>query len=527
MTSALEQSPWPTAAEKERCFRVWNAASPEERQRMVRLQGHGVARRIRIAQALLKIKAAKFLDVAFDVETPEKLLLPLKLCDGVPSEAGLEHLCFNPDFTLAELTPEFCAHEDCLTTMLEKAVKTQAAHIDVMQKMADSYLAFASSDGYRLDAASASWEALATNVFTLLITAILMRCSDDLSTQKAFLKSMSLPSQVKLRSWPSKKQLEMLRETWGSRTDQERGLLTVLCGPRMWWVHNCDYILSVREVRDYITIFLPRTCTLKTTEDEAACKRRLDACRRGVGLEHFAGLEDNWGAERMFFTKEFFQQPRSLDRILKHAVPQLSSRCELVKLVDAATCPFELSSAAYRLIGENHLVPMPTWQGLATVVYTLVLDAILVRCENHRALEAAMKQRMLLKREEENQRTVMRRQTKAKRKRQGPLLDDAGEIGKAPHMPSENKAMPGTSHGDELSELGEAAEDSSFPSEALMPGDPKEIRGKPSRETYFGRWCDVELPFCQWFVRNTFVDIDLPEDTDDLMPVPRSLSCPS
>ena len=190
--SALDHSPWPTVAEKARCERIWNNSTPDERRRMTRLQGHGVARRIRVAEALLKIKAAKVLNVAFDAEAPEKLQLPIKLCDASVSECGVEYLRFQQDFTSAELTPDFCARADSLDFMLQTAVKTQAEHIEVMQKMADSYLSLVNSEGYQLDAASASWEALAKNVYTLFVAALLLRCSNDTAMQKALLWSLSL-----------------------------------------------------------------------------------------------------------------------------------------------------------------------------------------------------------------------------------------------------------------------------------------------------------------------------------------------
>ena len=494
---------------------------------MTRLQGHGVARRIRVAEALLKIKAAKVLNVAFDAEAPEKLQLPIKLCDASVSECGVEYLRFQQDFTSAELTPDFCARADSLDFMLQTAVKTQAEHIEVMQKMADSYLSLVNSEGYQLDAASASWEALAKNVYTLFVAALLLRCSNDTAMQKALLWSLSLYSHTKLRSWPSKKQIEMLREVWAMRTEDERVILSTIQGSRMWWLHNCDYILGAREVREYITIFLPRTRVLKTTEDEEACKRRLDACRRSVGLEHFAGLEDNSGSERMFFTKEFFRQPRALDRILKQAVQQSSSRNELIKVVDAVHCPFELSSAAYRLIAEDVLRPMPTWQDLATVVYTLVLDAILTRCESCQALEAAMKQRMLTV-EETNKKTTIMRQEKAKRKRQARMTNEASDKVK------DVVVMDDTLEEGHIQEIKvnvevESAVEScgSFTDKTLHTGADVLALPRPRREFYHGQWCGAVLPACQWSVRNTFVDVEIDDGDTDLVLPRRSCSCPA
>jgi len=500
---------------------------------MVRLRGHGVARRLRVAVALLKIKTAQVGAPPFDACDPEQLLVPLRRCDDVPSEAGVEHLRFSADCDTADLEPAFCARPDALAFMFEKAAKTQAAQIEVMQKMADNYLELASCDGYKLDAASASWEALAVNVFTLLVTALLMRCCDDSAAQKALHRSMTLPSEVKLRSWPSKRQLELLRQCWAERTEEEKVVLTTLSGPRMWWAHNCDYVLGAREVRDYVTILLPRTRLLRTTEDEVACKSRLDFCRKQAGLEHFAGLEDNWGAERMFFTRDFFRQPRALDWLLKRALPQLSSRNELVRMVDAVTCPFELSSAAYRLISQDTLSPAPTWRGLAAVIYTLVLDAILVRCESHRALEAAFRQRALLRSEavEASASTAAQRSAKAKRRRQAKRAAVASKAKeKLPGATMQTDVEPQEEEEALEQSDGEATASEAQPDDAASQRPEAEdaaqtgagfawtasgptSSSRPSRAAYGGRWCDSELPVCAWFVRNTFVDVDLDADS--------------
>jgi hypothetical protein len=488
------------------------------------LRSQGVARRIRVASALLEIKKAQVLNTAFDKERPEDLLLPVNRCKAVASEAGIEHLVFKAGLAAAELSPEFCAREDSLAFVLEKAVKTQEAHIDVLQKMADSYLSLFDSDGYKLDAASASWEMLARNVFTLILTALIMRCNDDSDLQRAVLQSLSLPTQVKLRSWPSKKQLETLREYWASRTDEERVVLTTIQGPRMWMIHNCDYVLGAREVRDYNTIFLPRTRILKTAEEEEACKRRLDACRRAVGLEHFAGLDDGWGLERMFFTKEFFRQPRALDRILKHAVQQSSARNELLKFVDSLTCPFKLNSASYRLIAEDRPTPLPTWGGVATVVYTLVLDAILVRCESCRALETALKLRMLKVEDETSQKTTAHREEKARRKRQARSAKEAQEREKGVTPMSQEEIPDGEEAAVTRLDVGAAGSNESSTEEVEHPGYDSLAPQRPRREFYHGQWCGAVLPTHHWFVRNTFVDVD--DSDSDSASVRGSQSCP-
>ena len=503
--SLLGSTPWPTPAERQRCERVWSNATLDERCRMTRLQGHGVARRVSVAATLLKMKAAKIPDIVFAPESPEKLHLPLKRCEAVACESGMEHILFRDQCTLAQLTPSFCARGDGLAFMLGKAVKTQADHIAVMQKMADSHLSLVTSEGYHLDAASASWEALATNVFTLLVTALLMRCSDDAAMQKALLRSLTMSTEAKLRSWPSKKELEMLHEYWATRTDEERVVLTTLQGPRMWWVHNCDYVLAAREVRDVITVLLPRAGVQRMVEDEAACRKFLDNCRRSVGLEHFAGLEDNGGSERMFFTEDFFRGPNALSRIVKNAMQQSSSRKELLALVDAATCPFELSSAAYQLIVENRLTPMPTWKDLATVVYTLVLDSIMVRCENCHALEAMLRQRGLQV-EDTKREMVARREEKLRRKRRIRAGAEKLAVARLQETPRR------LAREDDV-DAARGAESGKF----LEPS--AESGGGTSRE----RWREVVLPFHRWFVRNTFIDVD---DCDAEIVMPRrSRSC--
>ena len=552
--------PWPTQLDKQRCQVIWEAAIPEERQTLTRLKGKGVARQLRIAEALLKSKSAKLSHDAFERRSIHDLSEQVSACEEVQRCCGMAEILYDERCTTAELSLEFCSRDDSFHLLMERSASNLETQIAVIDSMADGSPQIEDIDGYQLDKSATCWEALAFKVYTLLVTALLMRCTEDSEMPKKLLTSMSLPTKAKLRSWPSKGQIELLRTCWAKSSTYERTLLTTITGNKLWWLHNCDYVISSREIKGQLTFassfkgmneaFKKASESSPSIDDEMdkndtspkrisklsaamekvagstpygheetfsevlhISKKRLDECRANVGLEHFLGLEDN-DEERMFFTKAFTSDPKALDFLLKTAVPQHSIKIELMKVIGEVACPFKLASASYKLIVEKTLSPNPTWEGVATLVCTVVLDAILTRCETRIHLESYLSQKMLASVEKEAAKVRQQRQAKTSRKKatrakklamqsqaqsteeaeieeDGPV--DIDEVSTTASHDASNSYSPSSSH---------ASETRYWPPLSKMPS---------------------EAP--NWYIRNTFIEIE--EQQEDVKILYRSISSPA
>jgi hypothetical protein len=124
-------------------------------------------------------------------------------------------------------------------------------------------------------------------------------------------------------------------------------------------------------------------------------------------MDQFVGCIEP--SEKMFFTPAYVQDPHALDHLLKYALPQLSAKNDLITTASQAT--LRTVFAAHSL--SKAKTPELTWTHLATVVCTIVLDAVIERCEFGQNYDQHLASRQVAEAERERE----RRTSKAARKK--------------------------------------------------------------------------------------------------------------
>jgi len=476
----MEARTWPALAEQQRCHAWWKLASTRERQLLTSIEGKLLVRRLKISTALLKEKAAKSAQDACEAAAePCSLDEAMALAAAATEEErclhGLAELAYDARLTIIEFSERFCGRPDAFEQMLEGAACTVEEREAITTEAACGNLLDAQNEAM-------TWQALARIIFTLALTACLVRSAAAPALCKQLRWSLELPREAKLRSWPSKKQLELLRQCWARSSIEGRTTLTTLTGQLLWWMYSGDLIVGAGELsgRELALALMHR----KMFKEGASI---LDSCRKGVGLEDFVGLE---GHEKMFFTETFAASPKALDFLVKNAVAQLSVKEQLMRAVGSVQDASGLEAATIRLL---QLFParIGSWRGLATLACTLVLEVLVSRCEAYHATEVHFQKLDQLRWDEEAEAKQKRVRKKEKQRAKAKEMERVRLEEDVSTAAGSSSATSVASH---------ASEESAWPSLSELP---------------------CERPI--WFVRNTFVET---EDKERQGARLRAASCP-
>jgi hypothetical protein len=437
--------PWPSREERQRCALAWKASTPSQRQSFLRIDDRNAVRGFKIADSFLAVKAMRACALLLGQPEPEDADLVARAVTGrggggwpddgkeddddvallastraVTEEArrlaGLSVVEYDQLLTKAEFSRAFCARADSLELLLERAAKTREELEAVTERAASGLVVL---DGCEVQGIE-TWENLAREVYTLALVTLVGSISDDPLSVETLRRALTMPRAAKLRSWPSKKQLELLRSRWAAATTEQRVELTTLSGAQMWFLQACDSVISLRVLGQ----------TLRAGMSAAEVGEALQRLRAGVRLDQFVGRIEP--TERMFFAPAFVEDRHCLEHLLKYAVPQLSAKEELVSTASQATLRTVFASHALaRAKAEEDL----TWEALATVVSTLVLEAAIQRCHVEQASEQLLVSRQATRAERERERRADKAaRRRAERKVTAEAAEDAsvGSTGSAP-----------------------------------------------------------------------------------------------
>lgn len=403
--------PWPSPLEMERCRLVWQVSTPSQRQALTRVEGLGSVLYLRMAAAMLFLKARSTLEGWEEALTSAR------------ASCGLSGMNFTTLPPRAELGLGFCGPEASLDRILERSARDRD-HADVILRRV-------SRGGSDLEDGASTWEELARDYFTLALAALLANVAVDPLLASQLCWALSRPERPSaLRSWPSQKSMASLRKTWEVLSVRDRVELTSVEPGTLWFSQACDLSVTVRFARQCIRSGLGDHTEL------------VASGRRAMGLDHVVGTED-----RMHLAEAFVCDPACLDHLFKLSIRQADVKDRLVKVASAATAQ---SILVARELPEDRVEF--AWEDLAKVIFTLILDAMLRRCEE-------LLSRSLLA--EEAARLTKAKKNKAKKTGRRRAAEEARSV------PARGEEASTPSKGD-----------------LLCPWDP-----------------------VQWFLRNTFVEV--------------------
>lgn len=461
-------SAWPSHEDRRRWHDVWCGASPEERQLLLRFDAQALVRGLKIAEGFLRVRSAKQAQEVHeqrcDGDLEAKLAHVVQANDDARRRCGLDVFEYDEQLTFACFSLAFCRRADAFELLLARAAKTAERQLAVVSGMLRQ--TFASETG--------TWTTLAEHVYTLALLALETRSRICPVLRRELVQALALPRRTTLRSWPTKTHVALLRRRWDACTPQERALLTTVTGPAKWWLEALELLV---------------------VKQEAASGEALVQRRRAVGLQHFFGAAEP--TEHLCFSPAFTASPKALDFLMHGAVPQATVKAALVQRVTLTPSRVVALATARATVVDA----APSWEGLATVVCTLVLHHVLERCLVGEALEAHINRVRAADVEQAQAKLAAKLKAKKARKK----------AGRTSLANEEMEVEPASSTRVEEADVSTTASGSSASSQASEAS----------------RWVPLsELPFAfvPWHVHNTFVAVD---DTEGVRSRVRAASCPS
>lgn len=482
--------PWPSLADRRRCFDVWQEATPAERRELCRIEGEPLVRRLKISEAILRVRAVKqTLETNDCLAAGEEgvgvsLAEELRAAEAANVEArrysGLEGLQYNATSSTARFSLEFCARPDAFESILERSACTLEDQAEIVSRTDVGHVSL--HDG--------GWESLAREVFTLIMTAFVMRCGGSPEVRGALLRSLTLPRGAKLRSWPSKRELEVVRRAWAERSAADRVQLTTLTGPPMWWCDVCRFIVRTDEAH--------RLASPLAGDESAAA----------AGLRYFVNSNDL--KDQMFFTQDFTSDPKALDWLLKTAVSQLNVKEELLQAVSGVKDAAQVVSAAHGLEPGG----APSWAGLATLVATLVLEVVVERSKSWNQFSTRLEKARLAQQETERRRRAAKSARKRAARAAAKGSDEMrptliAEFAEQLMDGSEEEAAPDDAEDMDADEEGGASPCGKFSTDSTFSGGGDSSATSWQTGDGATRWPSVsELPCARqsWRIERTFIE---------------------
>ena len=319
---------------------------------------------MRIAEAMMSLKTRRGCD---DEGGQAEVAAARRLCGLATAFAPGEE-----ERRKIQLRPSFCASKDSFDCLLDRSFR-RFCELEAVRRAADAPVVVDGATGDVQSGGPGSWDALAQSCFTLALDAFLRRSSAlaDPRLAEQVNWALTLPrAPPALRSWPSKKALATLRATWDGLVPAERMELTMLAGGLMWFVQACDLAVCMRIIRNFSEADLRGK----------ACGELLDSGRRSVRLDALVGVLEP--RELMHLTADFVADSGCVDHLLRHAVQQATVKDELLRVATSS------SEQHMRAAQQLPLLVLLRWEDVARVAFTLILAAVIDRCELRERFQA-------------------------------------------------------------------------------------------------------------------------------------------
>jgi hypothetical protein len=453
MAAAAE--PWPPRSAVDRCFLVWSASTPAQRQELTSVEGDEAVLYLRVTDAVLTLKTQQ----ACGCDDTEGRAAAVAAARAACCLQGAEYKMERP--RRAALALAFCEQDASFEGLLACAAQDEAEADRILKSAASGRLAMEGGE------TTVSWGAHERDFFTLALAALVRRSVfSDAALLENLCSLLRRPAPRALRSWPSKKAFAELKDLWSQLAFRERVELTALGGGMIWFVQACDLAVALQVLRH---------CARAGSEE--AVRSVLDRGRRAVRLDCVMGTED-----RVLLADAFVAEPGCLEHLQRHALQQLDAKDALVRAASEATPQTIVSAQSLALSGAECF----GWEDAARVVFTLILEALLQRCALLRRIRSRAQQHRQRQAEEEQAQAQAGARHRQEKKRRAAAAKAAAKVAKTIAAEAEAEA---------------AMADESEPESEARPSAPPPPPLSPLS------WAPVS-----WRLRATFVEVEEDED---------------